>query len=357
MAQGGFSRKQSTESALSTSLKLGEIAKHIGAKLQGDPEVEITRLATLKEAGPQDISFLANPGYLPQLGQSKAGAIILGDQHANRHSGNHLISDHPYVDWARVATLLHPSPKARPGIDSSATIDPSSSIANTAQIGPQACIGAGCRIGDQVIIGPGCVIEDNVEIGAESRLVARVFLGRGTQLGQRVLIHPGAVIGADGFGLALDLDHWIKVPQVGAVEIGNDCEIGANTTIDRGAIDNTVLEDDVRLDNQVQIAHNVRIGAHTAIAGCVGIAGSTSIGRYCMIAGASGIGGHLRICDKVVVTAMSTVLESINQPGHYGSGIPSRPHASWKRILVRLGQLDDWAKRLARLEKNKQKSE
>jgi UDP-3-O-[3-hydroxymyristoyl] glucosamine N-acyltransferase len=202
------------------------------------------------------------------------------------------------------------------------------------------------------VIGPGCVLEAGCVVGADSRLVARVFLGRDTQLGERVLVHPGVVIGADGFGLAFDRDHWIKVPQMGRVRIGHDCEIGANTTIDRGAIEDTVLEDDVRLDNQVQIAHNVQIGAHTAIAGCVGIAGSTRVGRYCMIAGASGVAGHLEICDKVVITAMSTVLDSITEPGEYGSGIPARAHARWKRTLVRLGQLDDWVRRLRRIEKN-----
>ena len=338
-------------------MPLGEIADHIGADLHGDAGACISHLATLSGAGAEDISFLANPAYLGQLAQSRAGAVILAPEHAERFAGNRLISRRPYVDWARVASLLHPAPQPRPGIDSTAVVQSSSEIADTAQVGPLVSIGANCRIGERVMIGPGCVIDDEVEIGADCRLIARVYLGRGTRLGERVQIHPGAVIGADGFGLALDHDHWIKVTQVGAVEVGNDCEIGANTTIDRGAIENTVLEDDVRLDNQVQVAHNVRIGAHTAIAGCVGIAGSTSIGRYCMIAGASGIGGHLRICDKVVITAMSTVLESIDQPGHYGSGIPSRQHLAWKRILVRLGQLDDWARRLARLEKNNQKSE
>jgi UDP-3-O-[3-hydroxymyristoyl] glucosamine N-acyltransferase len=342
---------------LSTGLRLGDIAEQIEAKLRGHPDARIMRLATLSGAGSDDISFLANPGYIHDLAQSRAGAVILAEQHADRFSGNCLISEQPYVSWARVASLLHPAPRSTPGVHASAVVDPSSTIANSAQVGAQVSIGADCRIGDHVIIGPGCVIDDGVEIGANAHLVARVYLGRNTRLGERILIHPGAVIGADGFGLALDRDHWIKVPQVGAVRIGDDCEIGANTTIDRGAIEDTVLEEDVRLDNQVQVAHNVRIGAHTAIAGCVGIAGSTTIGRYCMIAGASGIGGHLQICDKVVITAMSTVLESIDQPGHYGSGIPSRPHVAWKRILVRLGQLDDWAKRLARLEKNKQKPE
>ena len=177
--------------------------------------------------------------------------------------------------------------------------------------------------------------------------IPSLFLGPGVAIGPRTLIHPGAVIGADGFGLAMDSGRWRKVPQLGSVRIGADCEIGANTTIDRGAIDDTVLGDDVRLDNQVQVAHNVVIGDHSAIAGCVGIAGSTRIGRYCMIAGASGIGGHLEICDHVVITAMSTVLDSIDTPGAYGSAVPARPLRSWQRTLVRLGQLDRLFKRRA----------
>ncbi|RFF27099.1 MULTISPECIES: UDP-3-O-(3-hydroxymyristoyl)glucosamine N-acyltransferase [unclassified Wenzhouxiangella] len=333
-----------------TTLKA--LADRFGLTLRGDPDHRVGSLATLATAGPQDVSFLANPSYATQLAECRAGAVIIGEALAERWDGNALISSNPYATWAKVAAWLSPRASTEPGKHPTAVVGERASIDPSASIGPHVSIGTRAHIGANVVIGPGCVVDDDVSIGDDSRLLARVYVGPGCQLGQRVLVHPGVVIGADGFGLAMDAGHWIKVPQLGAVVIGDDCEIGANTTIDRGAIEDTELAEDVRLDNQVQIAHNVRIGAHTAIAGCVGVAGSTHIGRYCMIAGACGIGGHLSICDKVVITAMSTVLDSITEPGEYGSGIPARPHARWKRILVRLGQLDDWVRRLRRLERN-----
>ncbi|NBB94058.1 MAG: UDP-3-O-(3-hydroxymyristoyl)glucosamine N-acyltransferase [Gammaproteobacteria bacterium] len=332
-----------------TTLK--SLADRFGLELRGEGGHEVRSLATLASAGPDDISFLANPAYARQLPQCRAGAIIIHETLAERWSGNALVSANPYASWARIAGFLSPRRRAAPGRHASAAIDEAAEVDASASIRAHASIGAGARIAAGVEIGPGCVIEEGAVIGEGSRLVARVYLGRQCRLGKRVLVHPGAVIGADGFGLAMEAGEWMKVPQLGNVLIGDDCEIGANTTIDRGAIEDTELAEDVRLDNQVQIAHNVRIGAHTAIAGCTGVAGSTRIGRYCLIAGACGIGGHLDICDKVVITAMSTVLDSIDEPGEYGSGIPARPHGGWKRILVRLGQLDDWARRLRRLEK------
>jgi UDP-3-O-[3-hydroxymyristoyl] glucosamine N-acyltransferase len=334
-----------------TEYRLDELAARYDLELIGNADHRISGLATLAAAEPHQLGFLANPAYARHLGDCKAGAIIMGAEHADRFAGNRLISTNPYADWARLAALVHPSRTFTAGIHPTAAVDPDAHVAPSASIGPHVSIGPGCEVSERVVIGPGSVIDADVTLGADCHLVARCFLGNNTRLGKRVIVHPGAVIGADGFGLAFDQGKWLKVPQAGGVVIGDDCEIGANTTIDRGAIEDTVLEDDVRLDNQVQIAHNVRIGAHTAIAGCVGIAGSTTIGSYCMIAGATGIAGHLTICDKVVITAMSTVLDSIDEPGHYGSGIPARPHAGWKRILVRLGQLDDWARRLRRLEK------
>ncbi len=333
------------------SYRLAELASELGLSYRGDGQVRIDGVGTLSGAGPGEASFLANPAYRGELETTRAAAVVMTAAVADNYAGNALVSANPYVDWARLLGLLKPPPPIMPGVHASAVIAPDAHIAASASIGPGTCIGAGVRIGERVRVGPACVIDDGVEIGDDCRLVGRIYIGARARLGLRVIVHPGVVIGADGFGLAMDRGRWLKVPQVGSVRIGDDCEIGANTTIDRGAIDDTVLEEDVRIDNQVQVAHNVRIGAHSAIAGCVGIAGSTRIGRYCMIAGASGIGGHLKICDSVIITAMSTVLDDIDQPGEYGSGIPARPHARWKRLLVRLGQLEEWAKRLKRLEK------
>jgi UDP-3-O-[3-hydroxymyristoyl] glucosamine N-acyltransferase len=332
-----------------TTLKA--LADEFGLTVRGDPEYRVGSLATLAGAGPDDVGFLANTAYAPQLADCRAGAVIISEALAGRWNGNALISDNPYASWAKIAAYLSPRPAPRPGRHATAAIADSAEVDASASIGAHVSIGERSRIGANAVVGPGCVIAEDAVIGEGTGLEARVYVGPQCRLGRRVLVHPGVVIGADGFGLAMDAGHWIKVPQLGAVVIGDDCEIGANTTIDRGAVEDTVLAEDVRLDNQVQIAHNVRIGAHTAIAGCTGIAGSTTVGRYCMIAGACGIGGHLSICDKVIVTAMSTVLDSITEPGEYGSGIPARPHARWKRILVRLGQLDDWVRRLRRIER------
>lgn len=336
-------------------LAVAELARRLGLEFRGDGSRKIAGLATLSGAGPEDLAFLANSKYRDQLASTRAAAVILTADSAEDCQAAALIAKNPYLAWARAAELFHPPPRFEPGIHATAAVAGDAEIDDSASIAAGAVVGPACRIGAGVRVGPGCVLEDGVEIGQNSRLVARVFLGRGTRLGQRVLLHPGAVIGADGFGLAMDEGHWRKVPQMGAVLIGDDCEVGANTTIDRGAIEDTMLEQDVRVDNQVQIAHNVFIGAHTAIAGCTGIAGSTRIGRYCMIAGACGIAGHLEICDRVVITAMSTVLHSITEPGEYGSGIPARPQRSWQRLLVRLKALEQFARRLKALEKERKK--
>jgi UDP-3-O-[3-hydroxymyristoyl] glucosamine N-acyltransferase len=321
-------------------VRLGELARKLGLELHGDPDVEVGSAATLVSARPGQISFLANPAYREQLPATRASAVVVAANVASNAPCAALVADDPHAAWARLLKLLHPVPSARPGVDASARIDADAVIDPGAEIGPLCHVAAGARIEADVVVGPGCIIGADASIGQGARLAGRVFLGAGCRLGERVVIHPGAVIGADGFGLAMHEGRWIKVPQLGAVRIGDDCEIGANTTIDRGALGDTVLGRDVRLDNQVQIAHNVVVGDHTAIAGCVGVAGSTRIGSYCMIAGASGIGGHLEICDHVIITAMSTVLDSIAEPGHYGSGIPARPQRAWQKILVRLGQLD-----------------
>ncbi|MFU8877066.1 MAG: UDP-3-O-(3-hydroxymyristoyl)glucosamine N-acyltransferase [Wenzhouxiangellaceae bacterium] len=324
----------------SLPISLGQVAARLGLELHGDPERTVDSVATLGSARPEQVSFLANPSYRDQLRATSAGAVIVPARVLGDCPTAALVAEDPYLAWARLLDWLHPPRPVRPGIDRSSVVAESARIDAGCEIGPLCRIGERVKIAAGCVIGPGTVIDDDVMLERDCRLVARVYLGPGCRLGRRVLVHPGAVIGSDGFGLAMDGGHWRKVPQIGAVRIGDDCEIGANTTIDRGAVDDTELGCDVRLDNQVQIAHNVRIGDHTAIAGCVGIAGSTRIGRYCMIAGASGIGGHLEICDHVIITAMSTVLDSIDSPGRYGSGIPARPLRAWQRILVRLGRLD-----------------
>ena len=310
-----------------------------------DDPVPIHSAATLQAAQSDQLSFLANPNYREHLSTTQAATVILSETMLADCPTAAIVSDDPYLSWAKALSLLHPPQPIAAGISAQTSIDPSATIDANARVEAMCHIAAGVNIGADAYIGAGSIIEQHASIGDGSRLVGKVYLGENVKLGQRVIVHPGAVIGADGFGLAMDQGRWRKIPQLGSVVIGNDCEIGANTTIDRGALDDTVLGNGVRLDNQVQIAHNVQIGDHTAIAGCVGVAGSTRIGRYCMIAGASGIGGHLTICDQVVITAMSTVLHSIDEAGTYGSGIPAKPMRNWQRTLVRLGQLDRWMRR------------
>jgi len=332
------------------TIAAGELAERFGLILQGDATRQVDGVGTLAGAGPTQLSFLSNPRYRSQLADSAAGVVVVRAADAEGVSRDLLIAGDPYVAFARIAALFEPARPIEAGVHPSAVVHPDADVHPDASIGPHVSIGARSRISAGAVLGPGCVVGEDCEIGAASTLVARVTLVRRVRLGQRVLVHPGAVLGADGFGLALDRGgdepHWIKVPQLGGVRVGDDCEIGANTTIDRGAIEDTVLEHDVRLDNQIQIAHNVRVGAHTAMAGCVAVAGSTTIGRYCMIGGAAGIAGHLEICDRVMVTAMTLVTHSIREPGEYSSGTPLMDSRSWRRNAVRFKQLDALARRL-----------
>ncbi len=332
---------------------LGELAMRFALDLRGDAAHIVNGVATLANAGPDQLGFLANSRYRSQLDSTRAGAIVLRADDADAWRGACLIAADPYVAFARIAALFERLPAMTPGVHASAL------VAASAEIGPGASIGAFCVIDENAVIdagaqiGPHCVIGQGCTVGAQSRLVARVTLVQDVTLGARVLVHPGAVLGADGFGLAFARDHWIKVPQLGGVRIGDDCEIGANTTIDRGALGDTVLEEDVRLDNQIQIAHNVTIGAHTAIAGCAAVAGSASIGRYCLIGGSAGILGHLSIADRVTVTAMSLVTHSIREPGEYSSGTPIQPNRLWRRNAARFKHLDEIARRVGAFEKEK----
>ncbi|MCB1569967.1 MAG: UDP-3-O-(3-hydroxymyristoyl)glucosamine N-acyltransferase, partial [Xanthomonadales bacterium] len=314
----------------------------------------IRGVSTLASAGPDQLGFLANPRYRSQLATTAAGAVIVGPQDAGEIDGRKtpaLVADEPYVAFARVASLFESRSAPAAGIHSSAVVAESAHVSAAASIGPLCVVEEGAVIEDGAVIGPQCCIGPECRVGAQSRLSARVVLVDRVRLGRRVIVHAGAVIGADGFGLAFDRDHWIKVPQLGGVSIGDDCEIGANTTIDRGALEDTVLEEDVRLDNQIQIAHNVRIGAHTAIAGCAAIAGSSKIGRYCLIGGGAGIIGHLTIADRVTITAMSLVTHSIREPGEYSSGTPIQESRLWRRNAARFKHLDQLARHVA--DKNK----
>jgi UDP-3-O-[3-hydroxymyristoyl] glucosamine N-acyltransferase len=328
---------------------LAELAARFGLELRGEPAAAITGVATLEQAGPGQVAFLANPAYRRQLPAARASAVILRAEDAPDCPVPCLVASDPYAAFARLAALFETAPENAPGIHARAVVAASAQVAARASIGPLVAIGARSVIGERVVLGAGCVIGDDCVVGDDSQLLPRVTLVLRVRLGQRVRVHPGAVLGAEGFGLAMDAGRWLKVPQLGGVLVGDDCEIGANTCIDRGAIDDTVLEEDVRLDNQVQIGHNVRIGAHTAMAGCVAIAGSTRIGRYCLIGGGAGMVGHIEVCDRVLVTAMTLVTHSITSPGEYSSGTPIQPRRDWRRNAVRFKQLDELARKITGL--------
>jgi UDP-3-O-[3-hydroxymyristoyl] glucosamine N-acyltransferase len=331
---------------------LAGLAETFGLVLRGDGATRLHGVGTLAGAGPAQLAFLANPRYRKELAGTRAGAVVLSAEDAEHCPVPCLVAKSPYVAFAKISALFEPVPVPAPGIHASAVVAADATVAPDAQVGPFVSIGARSRIAAGAVIGPGCVIGDDCEVGPGSVLTARVTLVTRVRLGARVRVHPGAVLGADGFGLAMDAGHWIKVPQLGGVVVGDDCEIGANTCIDRGAIEDTVLEDDVRLDNQIQIGHNVRIGAHSALAGCVAVAGSARIGRYCLIGGAAGITGHLEICDRVTVTAMSLVTQSITEPGEYSSGMAVQDSRSWRRNAARFRQLDQLARRMGALTKD-----
>ncbi len=319
---------------------LGELAVRFGLGLSGEPDLRISRVATLSNAEPGAISFLANPRYRKQMQSTRATAVLLGPEHVADCPVAALIDPNPYLAYARIATLLHPATEFAAGIHPSAVVSGSARIAASAGVSALAVIEDGVQIGERVLVGPGCIVQKGAQVGADSVLTARVNLYPGVWIGQRCILHAGAVVGADGFGFAPHAGTWVKVPQVGSVRIGDDVEIGANTTIDRGAIDDTVVEHGVKLDNQIQVGHNVIIGAHTAVAGCVGISGSTTIGQRCMIGGGVGIAGHLTIADDVVVTGCSLVSASIKQAGSYSSGMPAVETRLWRRMVAHLRRLD-----------------
>ena len=330
---------------------LQQIAEQIGAELRGDGGCQITAVAPLDSARQGDISFLNSPGYRQHLATTRASAVILPPEAAADFAGNALIMPDPYLGFARLTTLLYPFRFAGRGIHDSAVVSPDAEIHPSAWIGENSVVQAGVQIGPDVFIGPSCVVGTDCRVGEASRLIARVTLLAGTVVGRRAILHAGCVIGDDGFGFARDGARWVKIQQLGRVVLGDDVEIGSNTTVDRGALGDTLLGDGVKLDNLIQIGHNVQIGEHTAMAALTGISGSTRIGARCMLAGSVGVNGHIEIADDVFLTGMSMVTKSIKQPGVYSSGMPAEANADWRKNAVRYRQLDDMARRLKSLEK------
>lgn len=336
---------------MTVTIKLGQLAEFLGATLRGDPETQITGLATLQEAGPAQLSFLANPQYRKYLASAQAAALLLKEADADGFAGNALLVPDPYLAYARISHLFDPKPKATAGVHPTAVIAPDAVVDPSASIGPFVVIEAGVRIGAQVTLGAHCVIGARSEIGEGGWLAPRVTLYHDVRIGKRVVIQSGAVLGGEGFGFANEKGVWQKIAQIGGVTIGDDVEIGVNTAIDRGALADTVIGNGVKLDNQIQIAHNVQVGDHTAMAACVGISGSTKIGKHCMLAGGVGLVGHIDICDNVFLTGMTMVTHSITEPGAYSSGTAMQPAAEWRKSAARIRQLDDLARRLKQLEK------
>lgn len=333
------------------SITLGALAVQFGCTLRGDPDVVVDHVATLESADKTALSFLANAKYRIHLTTTRAAVVVLDDASANECPVAVLITKQPYVTYARIAAVLHPSPPPNAGSHASAIIASSAAVDNTAEVGACVVIGEHASIHEDVVIGSGCVIGNNVAIGRDTRLMANVTILDGTVIGERCIINAGAVLGSEGFGFAPSSEGWVKVPQVGRVIIGNDVEVGANTTIDRGAIGDTVIGNGVKLDNQIQIAHNVQIGDHTAIAACTGISGSTTIGKHCMIAGQVGISGHLNICDNVVITGKTMVSASIRKPGVYSGSLHAEEAQHFRRNAARFAQLDELAKLVKRIGK------
>jgi UDP-3-O-[3-hydroxymyristoyl] glucosamine N-acyltransferase len=329
---------------------LQEIAHLIDADLKGDPACLISGIMALQSAQPGQISFLDNKRYLKHLATTQAAAVILRAECLKHAPNNALVVADPYLAFAKVAKLFERPSQVISGIHTTAIIARGCSIHPSVSIAPYVVIGANTHIAEGVVIGAACVIGENVVIGAHTRLATHVSVCADTRIGERVIIYNGTVIGSDGFGLAKENNKWVKIPQLGKVQIGHDVEIGANVSIDRGALDDTILSDGVKLDNQIQVGHNVQIGENTAIAGCTGIAGSTHIGKNCMIGGGVCINGHIEIVDNVYITGMSSVVHSIRRPGVYSSTHSTQPHREWQKNSIRFRQLDKLAKRLRKTE-------
>jgi UDP-3-O-[3-hydroxymyristoyl] glucosamine N-acyltransferase len=338
------------------SIRLGQLVERLGGRLKGDAQIEVVGIAPLDTATSSHMTFLSNPRLRSQAEQTQAAALILSeadDTAVTDYCGARIVIENPYAYFARVAQLFA-AQMAIPvtaGRHASACVDAGADVAASATIGPQVVIEAGARVGERAVIDAGSYIGRNARVGADTHFHARVTLHTDCEIGERGIVHSGAVIGADGFGFANERGVWIKIPQVGKVVIGNDVEIGANTTIDRGALSDTVLEDGVKLDNQIQIAHNCHIGAHTAIAACAGIAGSARIGKYCSIGGAAMIHGHITIADHVHVSAGTLALRSIPESGQYTGFYPIARHGEWEKSAALVRNLGAMREKIRTLEK------
>lgn len=334
--------------AISYSLK--ELTDRLGGDVQGDASVSVTQVASLAQAQSQHIAFLANPKYREQLASSHAGAFILARSMADTTDKPCILADNPYTYFAKVSTLFNPPMRGELGIHERAVIHPSAVIGTGVSIAANVVIERDAVVGEGSSIAAGTVIGEGVRIGTNALIYANVTIYPLCVIGNNVILHGGCVIGADGFGLAPEAGRWLKIPQIGRVVIGNDVEVGANTTIDRGALDDTVIHDGVKLDNQIQVAHNVHIGEHTAIAACTGIAGSAHIGAHCTIGGAAMIFGHIEIADKVNISTNTLITKSLPKAGTYTSALPFSEHSEWLKNAVQMRHLDSMAKRLRALE-------
>lgn len=330
---------------------LGQLAERLGATLCGSADKAISGLATLQEANADQLSFLANPQYRKFLLTCQAGAVLLTAADAEGFAGNALVVSNPYLAYAELSHLFDRKPQALPGVHPTAVVAADAQVDASASIGAYAVIESGAQIAAGVTVGAQSVVGTRSVIGEGGWLAPRVTLYHDVRIGKRVVIQSGAVIGGEGFGFANEKGVWQKIAQIGGVSIGDDVEIGANTTVDRGALSDTLIGNGVKLDNQIMIAHNVQIGDNTAMAGCAGISGSTKIGKNCMIAGGVGMVGHIEVCDNVFVTGMTMVTRSITEPGSYSSGTAMQPAAEWRKSAARIRQLDDMARRLQQLEK------
>ncbi len=332
------------------NFKLSEITARLGGVLVGE-DVVVNRVSSVANAQAGHVTFLTESKYLAALAMTKASAIILSAENQHLTELPRIVTDNPYAYFAKVSALLNPTLEVTPGIAASAVIDSTVQVPASCSIGPNVVIEANVELGEGVVIGSASVVGKGASIGAGSRLQSNVVIYHGCKIGQSCHIASGTVIGADGFGYANQSGAWVKIPQVGRVIIGNNVDIGANSTIDRGALDDTIIEDGVKLDNLIQVGHNCIIGEHTVIAGCVGIAGSAKIGKRCRIGGAAMILGHLEIADEVTVSPGSMITRSLHKSDTYTALMPFQSHAEWLKTAANLRHLGDLTDRIKQLEK------